>query len=57
MKQRQYSELQIAVMDVLERLKRFLNNSNYGKTEIEEIKKKYHIEEPYLTLEILYAQH
>lgn len=50
MKQKQYSELQIAVMDVLERLKRFLDKSTYGKTEMEQIKKKYHIEDPYLTV-------
>ena len=50
MKQRKYTEAQIEIMKVLERLGFYLDRSEYGKQEIEKIKKDYGIEEPYLTL-------
>ena len=50
MKQRKYTELQKEIMKVIARLGRYLDNSKYGKEEIEQIKKDYGIEEPYLTL-------
>lgn len=48
MKQRQYTELQIEIMNVLERLSFYLNEK--GKREMALIRKDYDIKEPYLTL-------
>lgn len=50
MKQREYSELQKEIMKVIGRLMIYLFNNHNAKVEIEQIKKDYHIEEPYLTL-------
>lgn len=48
MKQRQYSEVQLAVMEVIGRLTRYLSHN--GLEEIEWIRKDYKIEKPLLTL-------
>jgi len=52
MKQRQYTELQLTIMNILGRIERHLRKTEneYVLKEIEEIKKDYDIEPPYLTL-------
>lgn len=49
MKQRQYTETQKVVMEVIGRLFRYINKE-YAKDELDQIKKDYGIKEPYLTL-------
>ena len=52
MKQRQYTELQLTIMDILGRIQHHLseNEDRYAIEEIEKIKKDFGIKPPYLTL-------
>ena len=57
MKQREYNEMQVAIMKVLGRLSVYLSGDKLAMKEIEKIKKDYHIEEPYFTLREYLFQH
>lgn len=50
MKQREYSEKQLVVMEIIGRLIYYLKDSPFGLAEIVKIKKDYGIKEPFETL-------
>ena len=50
MKQREYTELQWAIINVINRMAVFMQHNSNAQKEIDNIRKDYDIKEPYLTL-------
>ena len=56
MKQREYTELQWAIINVINRMAVFMQHNSNAQKEIDNIRKDYDIKEPYLNAQIIYSE-